>query len=165
MDSFDEGSESESKKDETQTMASPTKERETENQQPRHHSHHDQQVQSQLTQSSETQPINDVFLNILKNVATQDRQILLELVDLMKQMSRPEQCSAMLRGFNMGVCVGVKFANSILQQSPSPSRSGSSPEESTGSGSNEYNSSSSSDSPTVKLMNAAANSNMNDGLL
>jgi hypothetical protein len=72
----------------------------------RHHPHHNQQVQ----QPNDNE-ISDVFLAILKSTATQNRQILLELVDTMKQMTKPEHCSAMLRGFNLGVCVGVRFAH------------------------------------------------------
>ncbi len=131
----------------------------------KHHSHHDQQVQQQ---NNTTESVDDVFLSILRTVAAQDRQVLLELVDSMKQITKPEQCAAMLRGFNMGVCVGVRFANCIQASTSPSSSSSSSPDEGSGSSSassnNDYNSSSSSsDSPPNELINEN-NGDNSDGM-
>jgi hypothetical protein len=77
---------------------------------PQHHKHLDTQVPP--TQKTDIQGgEEDVFLQILKVVSEQDRSILLQLVDTMKQMTSPDNCAAMLRGYNLGVCVGARFAS------------------------------------------------------
>jgi hypothetical protein len=86
---------------------------EAQEQLPLHHRHLGQQVPPAAPQEE------DVFLHILKSVSEEEQSILLQLVDTMKQMSSPEQCSAMLRGYNMGVCVGVKYAHKLMQPSNS----------------------------------------------
>ncbi len=79
----------------------------SENNSSRHNQHNDRQIHTTPSMISNT--ISDTFLCILNLVASQDKDVLHELVDVMGEMNNPELCSAMLRGFNTGVCVGMKF--------------------------------------------------------
>jgi hypothetical protein len=80
---------------------------------------HRRHLNKQVPPPQQLEEPSDVFLQILKSVSEQDRAILLQLVDTMKQMSNSEQCSSMLRGYNMGIYVGVKFAHLLVQSSES----------------------------------------------
>ncbi|KAL0482340.1 hypothetical protein AKO1_012979 [Acrasis kona] len=79
-----------------------------------------EQESEQSEDSNNDQELNDTFLAILKNVAAYDRDVLLQLVQTMKDLSNQDHCSAMLRGFNIGVCVGVKFGHLLNQNTTSP---------------------------------------------
>ena len=86
---------------------------------PQHHKHLDKQLPP--TQKTDIQGgEEDVFLQILKVVSEQDRSVLLQLVDTMKQMTSPDNCAAMLRGYNLGVCVGARFASVLDNQTSQP---------------------------------------------
>jgi hypothetical protein len=134
----------------------------------RHHTHNIQQVQNQQAGDNEDGEVNDVFLSILRVAAQSDRKVLLELVETMKQMTKPEHCNVMLRGFNMGVVVGVRFANLISEHSPSPPTTNSSPDSSDPSPPNANSSPDSGDSPNSfmnQYTDSARESKMSSSLL